>query len=316
MAFKVSIAKSNSELVLALDLVCQVFFSRANVTQEIFRSHKELDWHNFEFFEKDSVVVAKDFNKVVGVIRIVYRVFHIEGEVYKTAGFTDVCVNDKYRGKGISRIMMEYANNVANTKCDICLLFASKSVDYYYNRYGFWGVSTFNKVIIKNQIFKSNTCFQSAINQNLDNFDYLYNKKYSNLNGFMERTAKYWGYILEKCQQLKIKFKAIVVNNRVCGYCIYKDNIIYEISYNSSVDIKDILAHFKTYHEVLMEIDEQHYAVSQLNLLDVTLCSRSCIFGGHMIKILNTEGDLDVKDTLDFIKVKNKSINFSKFNQF
>jgi len=67
---------------------------------------------------------------------------------------------------------------------------------------------------------------------------------------------------------------------------------------------------------VLMEIDEQHYAVSQLNLLDVTLCSRSCIFGGHMIKILNTEGDLDVKDTLDFIKVKNKSINFSKFNQF
>ena len=89
MTFKVSTAKSNSELVLALDLVCQVFFSRANVTQEIFRSHKELDWHNFEFFEKDSVVVAKDFNKVVGVIRIVYRVFHIEGEVYKTAGFTD-----------------------------------------------------------------------------------------------------------------------------------------------------------------------------------------------------------------------------------
>jgi hypothetical protein len=43
---------------------------------------------------------------------------------------------------------------------------------------------------------------------------------------------------------------------------------------------------------------------------------RSCIFGGHMIKVLNAEGDLDVKDTLDFIKVKNKSINFSKFNQF
>jgi predicted acetyltransferase len=316
MAFKVSIAKSNSELELALDLVCQVFFSHTNMTQEIFRRRKELDWHNFDFFEKDSVIVSKDSNKIVGVIRIVYRVFHIEGEIYKAAGFTDVCVNDKYRGKGISRLMMEYANNVVNAKCDIGLLFASKKVDYYYNKYGFWGVSTYNKLIVKNQIFKSNACLQSAINQNLDYFDYLYNQKYSNLNGFMERTSKYWVYILEKCLQLKIKFKAIVVNNKVCGYCIYKDNVIYEIAYNSSVDIKDILAQFKIYHEVLMEIDEQHDVVSQLKFLDVTLCSRSCIFGGHMIKILNAQVGLDVEDTLDFIKVKNRSINFSKFNQF
>jgi hypothetical protein len=35
------------------------------VTQEIFRRHKELDWHNFEFFEKDSVVVVERSHKKI-----------------------------------------------------------------------------------------------------------------------------------------------------------------------------------------------------------------------------------------------------------
>ncbi len=317
MNLDISIATVGLEVESALDLVAQVFSNRLNNDKITYRKRKELDWQDFNFFKKDDIIVAKDSSSIIGVIRLVYRIVHIGNQSYKTAGFTDVCISDEYREKGISRKLMKYAINVASRSCDIGLLFASKHVDYYYNKFGFWGLSTYNKIIIKNtQEVSDNISFKTGTSKELEYCGHLYECNYSNLNGFMERTPKYWKYLLEKSHQQKIQFKLVFNDNELCGYCIYKGNIIYEIAFNSLISIKDILAKFESDVDIQIEIDPQHILVEQLQLFDFTIHHRNCIFGGHMLKILKKQDNLNFQDTHDFFKINNKTVNFNMLNQF
>ncbi len=316
MNITISITTIDSEVESTFRLATQVFSNRANMDKTTFRKLKELDWSGFGFFKKDDIIVVKDSDAIIGTIRLVYRIVYIENQSYKTAGFTDVCISDKYRGKGISKKIMKYAINVASCSCEIGLLFASKNVDYYYNKFGFWGLSTYNKIIIKNTPHNSTISFKTVASKDLEYCDYLYEQNYSNLNGFMTRTPRYWKYVLERCQQLKMKFKAIFQNNKLCGYCIYKENIIYEISFNSCINIKDILSKFESDVDIQIEIDPQHIIAKQLQLFDFTMHHRNCFFGGHMLKVLNNQDNLNLQGVRNFFKINNKTVNFSMFNQF
>jgi len=124
MSFSISSIKSKSEIEKALSLVARIFSTHTSISETNFRKNKKLEWSGFDFFKDDDIIVAKDSDIVIGVIRLVYRIVHIKGQPYKTAGFTDVCINKEYREKGISKKLMKYAINKANFNCDIGLLFA------------------------------------------------------------------------------------------------------------------------------------------------------------------------------------------------
>ena len=317
MSFSISSIKSKSEIEKALSLVARIFSTHTSISETNFRKNKKLEWSGFDFFKDDDIIVAKDSDIIIGVIRLVYRIVHIKGQPYKTAGFADVCISEEYREKGISKKLMKYAINKANFNCDIGLLFARKHVDYYYNKFGFWGLSTYNKGIIRNTLYNDTTAsFKNVKSNDLRYCNYFYEKSYLFLSGFMERTPKYWKYILEKCYQLNFNFNVIFKNNELCGYFIYKKNIIYEIAFSSLINIKDILASFELDADIQIEADPEHVVFTQLQLFDFTIHHRHCIFGGHMLKILKKQDHLNFQDTHDFLKINNTTLNFNTLNQF
>jgi len=319
MNLDTSIATTKLEVEEALDLVVKSFSS--NVNNSSFREDKLLDWQNFNFFKENNIVVVRDFGCIIGVVRIVYRTVYINSKPYKAAGFSDVCVSNKYRGKGVSIKLMKYAIDIASINCDISILFASKNVDYYYNKFGFWGVSTYNKIVIECRQFfidnVQNIFFRDILSIDLDYCSCLYESNYYDFNGFIERTPEYWNYLLVKTQRQKYNFKAIIYNDVLCGYCIYKENVIYEIAFNSFINVKDVLSLFDQKSKVKIWVDPHHSIVDQLQSFDYTVHHRNCIFGGHMLKILNKQIGKSLQDVYDFFNIKDTTvINFNTLDQF
>lgn len=289
-------------------------FSPSSVLSS-YEDHKRASWINDPYFNYQNIFIAKMGNKIIGVIRIVPREISIQATKLRLAGISSVCLLPEFQGKGLSVSLMGKALSYATyLGYEVSALFARRSADYYYNRFGFFGLASYSKFFLKNAETDSKFIDLALDDFSFDDIDlyaeaYLYS--YKECSGYIYRTSEYWRFLLTG---LRLKndsvFKAIKRGLNNVGYVIYKNNHIYELAIQKGEDglaIVDFLnTRLRNNHEVQLIVNAlpQHRIVPFLKEKDVTYQTRECYYGGHMVRILN------IKSVSEKINCNSKFSNF------
>jgi predicted acetyltransferase len=301
LQFKV--AETMEEYREAIALAVKVFEPNAEI--ENFASFKQVLWCGDPEFSLGNLILAVDASGVTcGVIRVVPRILMRGDQCFNMAGISSVCLATKYRGQGYSVPFMRYALNLcADRGYDLSLLFARRALDGYYNRFGYWGISSYNKVSFV--VPKEKGCGRGAdvelgefSFEEIEMYNHYYDACYSNSFGYIRRSLKHWDLIGKRLTALGgISFKTLIKQGKVEGFIVLDQSNVVEIATNIDslgiVDIIELLRRSSIYGEnsnITFEVSPDHALLQQASSgLDRAISFRSCSYGGHMVKILNVE---------------------------
>ena len=282
----------------AFSLALSVFSSQNSSID--YRDNKFFTWDEDPYFKYENILLAKYKGIPAGLIRIVPRELCRGDKVLSVAGISSVCLLPELRGKGLSvTLMKEALRYCKGVGYDISVLFARRNADYYYTRFGFHGISSYSQIHVKKPqrfIVSDRYSFAYGDINLLEIYAQAYEKTYANCFGKFQRTPEYWKFLLNSLSYKPYyHIRIIKFNSRAIGYIIWDSNKVLEIATTEDIIGKEFILflmgnlEISTDDSLPFEMLPQHSLVKQLYGLDVTFQSRECVFGGHMLKVLNEE---------------------------
>ena len=243
-------------------------------------------------------IIIKDClkNKIVGFLIHVNRHALILNVKQKISFVSSVCIHPNYRNKGLSKgLIKESFNQLKKNKVSIAFVIARKKVDYFYNKFGYFGISSFPKIILQEFIYTNNfnkcpTKSFSVTSKDLLKINKLYTYTYKRLDGFFLRNKNYWEYIIKKCKKDKFLFKKFLNNKQIIGYAVFKNNEVIEIACKKIEFYKHLLHKIcrpnKSNNITIFTNNEHDINISLVDQ-DLKYCSRRIYYGGHLAKIID-----------------------------
>lgn len=264
-----------------------------NLALQIFQNGNSTESKYISWFGKsvpDEVVVIKENQKVIGCVRIAPLQISYYNLIYNVSNLTSICISPEHQGKKLSSSLMNFTLNYCASKFNLGLVIARRSVDYYYLKFGFTGISTYDKLILKNSIH-DNIISNSVELKDYTSYDFsnsikMYENSYGKCNGYVIRNQKNWLNIQKVIESNSLfHFKWITSNQELAGYIVYLNNspIEFSISDNglSTTQIKALIhLHNNT---LTLPISSSHTFYSLLQNIDFIISKRNCSYGGHMI---------------------------------
>jgi predicted N-acetyltransferase YhbS len=317
MKIQYSIANSTFQVKQALELATEVF--RRGPSDDENR-YKDLLWFKEPTFAPENIFIATCDEQVIGVIRAVPREFLFARRFDQASNqenaslsvpavcISSVCINEKFRGQGISRKLTEYACETLKLRgIGFCYLLARRAVDHYYNRFGFYGVSTYHTLALNNPTELSalevreievkpflGSSFPAALALK------AYAESYSGSSGLCARGEGHWLHLLMRLPFLEhIRIWQIEKSKSRIGYAICDQKSVLEIAYIDPSDGGAIAAAIsRTLNLSSFVVPNTHPLITSLTSLDINVTSRICTYGGHMVKILNEDVGLKIREAL------------------
>ena len=289
-------ARDARDIEEALLLATKIFNSPKDLSEELIKNKKILLSPYDTLYEKDVVIVANDQNEICGTCILIDREFYKNDIRLKGTFLSAICISETHQGQGFSRLLMDEAIKKCEERgSSFAVLIARKDVDYFYNKFSFWGLSEYSTVNFKipdKPISCSDYSISPATNKDLANVNELYDSTYPKLFGSCVRSIKYWNYVLWKTNRQQFNFSIIKSKGIVIGYVIFKDDDIYEIATSnnaSNLELLCIMRERYSMNNVMLHCSSQHPLIFELGELDFSYTRRQCYFGGHMVRILNAD---------------------------
>ena len=146
MEIKTSTVANKTEYSDALTLAQEAFLTTGTYDS---KQYKHVLWNNEGKLNYENIFIATLKQEIVGVIRIIPRTFILDNTKVKGCCISSVCIKESYRGLGISKLLTDYVHTKLKQRGFLLsYLIARKSVDHYYNKFGYYGVSSYEKIII------------------------------------------------------------------------------------------------------------------------------------------------------------------------
>lgn len=314
------IARTTDEVKAALSLATLAFYPSYSGEGTAF-SHKQFMLTEHPGFnDRSTIVLCNDLGMVVGSAFVIDCSFPVGDKAMSGAFISSVSIAEPFKGKGLSVRLMASAIIAATARgADIAVVIARRAVDGYYNRFGFWGVSQYSKVGFNVlSVPQSNVCQNSvnllpAMTSDLEECASLYDETYRFLLGHCSRNPQMWRYIQEKLARLDLKFHIIRDSELVIAYAVHDGKgLVYEIGIKPNFDwcVRSFFKAISPSNEnVSLHIPPTHPILVRLAGADVTNSLRECSFGGHMVRILNSESVAFVRDSTQSLKlIRNDNI--------
>ncbi len=295
--FTIRLAETQQDLDQAFELA-YIIFKNAIENNDYYVDKMNI-WYEDPTFAISNFILALDGTKIIGLIRGVPREFYINRNKVSVFGISSVCVDPKYRGKGVSNQLMIFANELAKSRDFIlAMLFARRAVDYYYNKFDYFGVSSYSKLKINLNSNKSESIlglnFIDFKHETIDVYNNAFQFSYENYFLRAHRDIAYWKYISFILLHRKdLIFKTILYQETPIGYVLYSSSTIHEFALVDGFNQIEILTEFcKSFFTsdnlfIEAEINSAHKINNYLFNLDYTRSIRHCSYGGHMIKALS-----------------------------
>ena len=294
------VAETEAECDAALNLVATVFAPHARIDD--YEAYKKTLWHEDPDYAPENIVLALDgAGAVCGVIRIVPRILVRHQQRFKTAGISSVCLAEEHRGVGRSLDLMRYAlARCAENDYDLSLLFSRRALDHYYNRFGFWGLSAYSKAVIRavtptSQVSVDGVEIGAFDLDEVERYNTLYAECYGDSFGYVVRKPAHWMLIGQRLAwEQEVRFATLICKGRVIGYVAVDRYNVVEMAADADIlDIADIIALLRRFDlcsaDAPCAIPADHRLLRDVGCQrDVTISHRSCAYGGHMVKVLNT----------------------------
>ncbi len=289
-------ARNENEVECAVVLAGQVFDqTTGNVSSSVERKHFQVREHPGA--GKDSVIVVSlDGKGVIGTTFLIDRIFPRGQASIRGTFLSSFCVDPSLRAQGYSRVLMAAALQACSTRSTaIALVIARRAVDRFYTKFGFWGLSQYSKLTVEAAAlaeisvagFRLRRASPADIPQCNDKYAFAYKDSF----GHCVRDRQTWEYILKKCGYLCVPVSVIEKEAVIIGYAVHDESgNIHEIGCDNTPDARTalaVLARSAAAKLLTVHIPPIHPAVRALEGFDVTLATRECPFGGHMVKVVD-----------------------------
>ena len=285
------IARNSDEVKKAVALATKVFRLDRGFIEESLVVKMTILSPNGQLAPQDVVVVSDQKEEVYAACFLIDRFFYRNGTLLKGTYISSICVDVTKRGQGLSMQLM----NICFIECQkrdslFALVIARRAVDYYYNKFNFWGISQYAKasVDLSGYTIIKQYSLALATDKDIDAISRIYNAVYPWLYGASMRTTAYWKHVIWKAANENIKFSCFHHNNEVVAYAAHEGNNIYEIAAMEGLNYLDLLR--QLYDGTLhLHFSEKHPVFKNLAHFDVTMSKRQCSYGGHMVKIIQAD---------------------------
>lgn len=250
---------------------------------------------------KDVMVLEDKNNQIVGTCFLIDRLFFKGAQTIKGTFLSSICIAQNHRGRGFSEILM----NSSIAECErrdsaFAILIARRAVDHFYTKFNFWGLSQYSKINVtlneKPQV--SGLDILSATTDDLPRINCLYESNYCSLLGSCVRSTDQWKHILLKSRKQNLEFVTLKKDTALLGYAILNRTEIEELASSSNTSMLELLRNLvATYSlkNLAINCSPMHPVVLELTPFDFSITLRQCIYGGHMIRIINARALSKVK---------------------
>ena len=118
----------------------------------------------------------------------------------------------------------------------------------------------------------------------------FYETSYKNQFGRRVRSETYWEKINRENSINGRVCLGIYLSGELVGYSILRDNVILEISFRDNLNLVNLVCDLSQYlkvNELNFEISSSHLLLKKYLGFDITLSTRECFYGGHIVRITN-----------------------------
>jgi GNAT superfamily N-acetyltransferase len=296
-------AAGSDDVASALRLAWTSFRARTPTSKGI--EYKETLWYADPSYAPENIIVARTAKvDTIAVIRLVSRIINRGPQTYSIAGITSVCVDEKHRGAGVSRAIMEKTLDIARQRgYDLAFLFARTALDNYYLRFGFHGLAAYSRLVIQVASMEKGepvVSIRPARWFDIPLYARAYDHSYARCFGKTERSVPYWDFLQEKLQIMpEVSMFDVMVRDKLCGYAICGTQSVHELSVTGEFPqgavpalIGSLARCVQTNDRLELGFAPQHAIVPLLSEFDMASTLRQCVYGGHMGIVLNRAGVL------------------------
>jgi GNAT superfamily N-acetyltransferase len=284
-------ARSQQEVAFARELAAHVFSAMHGGSGPDTAEHKHFLWDEPGFPGSEHIVVACGAaGDVLAAVRLLPRSLRRGQEKIPVAGISSVCVVESHRGCGLGREIMEAAlHQGASLGYELTVLFARRAVDRLYPRFDIWGLASYTSLRFKldkstSEPLTTRHAAKSDIPQLVEDHEVSYARCF----GWLDRTEAHWSFLLAGAPRRQLSVFIIETGGSRVGYAVLSGDHVVELGVSKAAAGLDVFralpAHRASQHVVLPPL---HVALPCLEGLDLTVSSRVCEYGGHMVGILD-----------------------------
>lgn len=265
-------------------------------TEELWR----YKWFEDPSFDLKNIFVIKDqTGRMLGGLRVVSRRLRRIDQVFKMFGIAETFVDPSNQGFGYASLLTKYAIQEGQRRgYDILAVVARTQIDYFYLKYGAYGLGAYNEVMLRgwrDTIKKATEFSVSDIHHyDLDIANKAYEYSYFNSFGPMKRTFDHWKFLVEKISRQGEEIRILKKAAEIVGYFVAKENQIIEIALLPGIPYRPVVDFLwydfvdnQNVEGLKLKIPYTHRLFDDDLQLDVTVKNRECYYGGHIVKVLN-----------------------------
>lgn len=288
-------ARSARELAAARRLAASIFHTASQQSMDESLRHKEALWDDPEGFTPENVIVVADRpDQPLGLIRLVYRTLRRGEARWPCVGITSVGVAAECRGRGLSRPLMQAALDAARRHgAVVALLFARRATDDYYTQFGFHGLSSYPRLSLPlARLPDGQVDAEPLPPQSWEQCEMWRRAAYADCFGWCERAQPHWRLIFDKINFGHLTSLRLSLAGRPCGYALTASDRVVEIALAPDAPAAACLRAIGSRLGVellTLDIGSDHRLLDCLAPHDLTLSSRQCPYGGHMLAALDTD---------------------------
>jgi len=240
-------------------------------------------------FACENFVVARDNDRIVGVIRMVPRIIFLKGQSLPCMGISTVAVDPEFRHKGIATKMIQVAHAAGKDRgFGLAVLHARRVLDGFYPRFGYVGVGRYGKLTVlepPSVSIKGSVQAGHITELHMQSYERMYKK----LSGSFLRSHEQWQFIA--ATQLAVvggNIQTLMLGARPVGYVVVCAGVVVEIAYSHDVSCVEIVEILCKAGLVEFNIHPRHPLFIYLRSTFTTeYVERFTQIGGYMACVLN-----------------------------
>lgn len=221
-----------------LEIILQRSFDEFNVVDQssqdsIYQKYSlELDENKLISLE-----LIENGNLVASAVSC-YQYFYSGCGPKKLSFLTQVIVQEKYRGRGHLKKLMEFAQDVDERNLSLgSIVIARRKVSNLYSRYGYLGFGVFPQVLIEDNHAKEFYVRNTSVDWK--KISVAYQETYQDIPGSVYRKKKYWNYIKNEVDKGRYGLGCIQ-SGKDLAYIVYLGSECIEIASTNSALFPDL----------------------------------------------------------------------------
>jgi len=252
--------------------------------------------HRIEEFKLDHIIVAVSTSgEVCGVVRLLSRYLQLACETYTAAGISSVSIATSWRNQGLGRRLIQKSMEQAKILgYELTVLFARRAVDYFYPKFDIWGIASYST--LKVEEFPQGLAPDSSFKlrpftlSDLDAISSCYLLSYNGCSGVFLRDIQHWTYLVNVAKHRAYTIFVAESGHHIVGYAvIHLERVIEFAFYEPQHALPFLYSLFMRFGKLPLVLPSNHSLLYQISHFDFSLLMRRCMYGGHMVGVLNIE---------------------------